>query len=235
MPERALGEDGRLRGDVRARLEVRKRLVVLAAALVTRAHAAHDPFLDEELGRGGLGEDVCARLLRPLAEKATKLGDRDHVVAVVAEVRGHRLQGEGLLRGEQVDRVLLHLPENRPLRLGEVREELLHRGRAHVRPREQMRTRCLALLDHGDRDLAKLLGELGLVLEQLHDLDCAGEPGRAAADDRHADLDPLLFGVGGLADELLRRLERRRILGRGDHLGALLRLYGLGQLRQDLV
>ena len=54
----------------------------------------------------------------------------------------------------------------------------------------------LALLDHRDRDLAELLGQLGLVLEQLQQLDRAGEPGRAAADDRDADLDPLLLGIG---------------------------------------
>ena len=56
----------------------------------------------------------------------------------------------------------------------------------------------------------------GSSLEQLHELDRAGEPGRAAADDRHADLDPVLLGIGGLGDELLRRLDGRRELGRRD-------------------
>ena len=68
----------------------------------------------------------------------------------------------------------------------------------------------LALLDHRHRHLAEALGQLRLVLEQLHDLDRAGEPRRPAADDRHADLDPLLLGIGGLGDELLRRVDRRR-------------------------
>ncbi len=43
----------------------------------------------------------------------------------------------------------------------------------------------------------RLLGQLGLVLEQLHDLDRAGEAGRPTADDRHADLDPSSSGSVG--------------------------------------
>ncbi len=57
----------------------------------------------------------------------------------------------------------------------------------------------------GDRDLAERLGELGLVLEELHHPDRAGEPRRAAADDRDADLDPLVLGIRGRPDELLGR------------------------------
>ena len=74
----------------------------------------------------------------------------------------------------------------------------------------------LALVEDGDRDLAELLGELGLVLEQLHDPDRAGEPGGPAADDRDADLDPLVLGVGDRPDELLGGLYWRRELRRLD-------------------
>ena len=111
VAERALGEHRRLRDHVGAGLEVRERLAVPAAALVAGAHAAHDPVLDQQLGRGGLGQDVDARLLGLLGEEAAELRDRDHVVAVVAEVRRHRLERQRLLRGEQVDGVLLDLPE----------------------------------------------------------------------------------------------------------------------------
>ena len=79
-----------------------------------------------------------------------------------------------------------------------------------------MRARDLALLDHRDRHLAELLGQLRVVLEQLEQPDRAREPGLAAADDRDADLDPLVLGVGRRADELLRRVDRRRELARGD-------------------
>ena len=116
----------------------------------------------------------------------------------------------------------------------------------------------LPLLDHRNRDLAQLLSQLGFVLEQLHQPDRAGEPGRAATDDRDADLDPLLLGIGDRCDELLRRLDRRGnsagstatrcpafssaarviracVMGRPGIIAALLRLDRLGQLRDDLV
>ena len=64
---------------------------------------AHDPVLDQQLRRGGLGEDVDARLLGLLGEEAAQLRDRGDVVAVVAEVGRHRLQRERRLRGEEVD------------------------------------------------------------------------------------------------------------------------------------
>ena len=98
----------------------------------------------------------------------------------------------------------------------------------------------LALLDHRDRDLAELLGQLRLVLEQLHQLVGAGEAGGAAADDRDADLDPLVLGIGRRADHV-GAVERRRELDSGrDCAGssssaALLGLDRLGQLGDDLV
>src|SRR5262249_40562114 len=81
-----------------------------------------------------------------------------------------------------------------------------------------MRSGRLALLDQGDRHLAELLGQLGLVLEQLHEPDRAGEAGRPAADDRHTHLDALLLGIGDPGDELLRRLYgRRKLSGLAGH------------------
>ena len=196
MAERALGEHGGLGDHVGPGLEVGELLAVLAAALVAGADAADDAVLDQQLVRGGLAEDVDAGLLGLLGEEAAELRDRGHVVAVVPEVGRHRLQRQRHLLGEEVDRVLGDLLVDGPVRGIEVGEQLLHRRRLHVRPGEQVRARGLALLDHRDRDLAQLLGQLGLVLQQLHELVRAGEPGGAAADDRHADLDPLLLGIG---------------------------------------
>ena len=76
-----------------------------------------------------------------------------------------------------------------------------------------MRAGDFALLDDGDGDFAELLGQLRLVLEQLHDFVGAGEPGGATADDRDANLDALVLRVGRRADHI-GRLERRRELTR---------------------
>ena len=81
-----------------------------------------------------------------------------------------------------------------------------------------MRPRDAALLDHRDRHLAEALGQLGVVLEQLQQADRAGHARLTAADDRDADLDPLVLGVRRRADELRRRVDRRRELaGGGGH------------------
>ena len=86
----ALGEHRRLRLDVGAGLEVAERLAVLAAALVARAHADDAAVLDDQLRRGGLGEDVGAGLLGLALLEARQRRDRDDLVAVVLEVRRRR-------------------------------------------------------------------------------------------------------------------------------------------------
>ncbi len=60
----------------------------------------------------------------------------------------------------------------------------------------------LGLLDHGDRDLAELLHQLGVVAQELEQAVGGGQAGGAAADDRHADLDQLVLGVESALDEL---------------------------------
>ena len=78
-----------------------------------------------------------------------------------------------------------------------------------------MRAGDAALLDHRHRDLAERLHQLRVVLEQLQQPDRARQPGLAAADDRDADLDPLVRIVRRRADELRRRIDRRRELDWG--------------------
>ena len=75
-----------------------------------------------------------------------------------------------------------------------------------------MRSGDAALLDHGHRHLAEALGQLLVVGEQLQQPDRACQPGLPAADDRDADLDPLVRIVGRRADELVRRVDGRREL-----------------------
>ena len=59
----------------------------------------------------------------------------------------------------------------------------------------------LALLDDGNRNFAELLHQLGLVLEQLEGLDGGGKTGGATADDRYADFNALILGIGGRGDD----------------------------------
>src|SRR5438093_604681 len=77
-------------------------------------------------------------------------------------------------------------------------------------------SRPLPLLEHGDGNVAEPLRRLRLLLEQLPEPDRAREPGRPRADDQDTDLDPLVLGIGRLADRFSPR-ERRRIIRRAAH------------------
>jgi hypothetical protein len=215
---RALGQHGGLADQVRAGFEVAELLALAAAALVAAPHADHVPAVHEQPRRGGLAEDVHAGLLGLLGQPAAELGDRDHVVAVVAEGRGHRLERDRALAvGQQVDGVPVDGAVAGPVVLGQVGEERLHRRRPHHGAREQVRAGALALLDERHRHLAQRLGERLVLGQQLGQPDRTGEARRPAADDHHADLDALLLGVGRLADELLGGVHRRRKLDRRSH------------------
>ena len=72
----------------------------------------------------------------------------------------------------------------------------------------------LGLLDHRDRHLAQALQHLLVVGEQLEQPVRAGQAGGAAADDRHADVDPLVLGVELALDELRGGVDGRRELRR---------------------
>ena len=92
-----------------------------------------------------------------------------------------------------------------------------------------MRARLLALLQDGERHVAELLREVGMLLEQLAEADRAREPGRPGADDEHADLDALVGRIGRLGDELAG-VERRREVGRARHLRALMSSVSFGTI-----
>ena len=62
--------------------------------------------------------------------------------------------------------------------------------------------------------LAEALHQLLVVLEELQEPDRARQPGLSAADDRDADLDALVLGIGDPGDELLGGFYRRRELRR---------------------
>ena len=117
---------------------------LLAAAAVARAHAADDPVLDQQLGRGGLGEDVDARLFGFLGEEAAQFRDRHRVGALFAEVGRRRLQRERFLRGQEVGRVLGDLlVDRRPVGRVQVREQPGQRRGVDVGAGEQVGARRL--------------------------------------------------------------------------------------------
>ena len=111
----ALGQDGRLGGDVGAGLEVAQRLAVLAAALVAGADADDAAAVDQQLRGRGLGEDVGPALLGLLLLVAVERGDRDDLVAVVLERRRRRDAQRALGGGRHVDRLLVDLAEGEAL------------------------------------------------------------------------------------------------------------------------
>ncbi len=196
---RPLGEDRDLGGHVGARLEVRQRLAVAPSSLVAGAHADRPGALHEQLLRGGLREDVGAAGLRLLAHPPRELGQRRDVVPVVTH-RRRRRDPKGRAPGEVVDRLVVDRPvERHVLHAGPVAEEPAQRARVDDSARQRVGADALALLEHGDRDLAEPFRGLRRLLEQLAEPDRAGEPRRACADDQHADVDPLL-----------RRIRRRR-------------------------
>ena len=75
----------------------------------------------------------------------------------------------------------------------------------------------LRLLDHRDRSVPERLEQLWIVSEQLQQPVGGREPRRAAADDRHTNLDQVILGVELALDELVLGCDRRRKLARRCH------------------
>src|SRR5690606_31557706 len=176
--------------------------------------ALDDVVLDQQFVGCGLGEDVGTHFLGLLGEEAGKLRDGGDVVAVVLEVRRHRLERKRQLLGHQVDRVLLHLAVDRPLFARHVGEKLLQCGGTHVGTRHPVGAADLALLDYRDGNLAELLHQLRLLFKKLEGLDGGSETGGTAADDRYADFNALILGIGGRGDDAFGIKGRRIFRGR---------------------
>src|SRR6266542_2796731 len=92
-----------------------------------------------------------------------------------------------------------------------------------------MRPGLLALLEHRNRDLPQPRRQLGALLQQLSEPDRAGKPRRARADHKDADVDPFVRRSGRGGHEL-RRVERRRIVGRLQLLRARTSSVSLGTI-----
>jgi hypothetical protein len=80
----------------------------------------------------------------------------------------------------------------------------------------------LALLDHGDGNLAKLFGQLGAVLEQLEHLDRAGHASWPGTDDGGTYFNALVFRVCRPGDDALGIKRRWKLGGRYGRHGLVL-------------
>ena len=94
-----------------------------------------------------------------------------------------------------------------------IAEEPPKRARVDDGAGEQVRAGLLALLDDRDRHLAEPLGDSGCSSSSWPRRIAQASPAGPAPTIEHADLDPLVAGIGRLGDELARR-ERRREVGR---------------------
>ena len=217
---RALREDGDLRGDVRTGLEVRKRLALLAPALVARPHP-HDPaVVEEQLLAGRLGEDHRAPRLGLIGEEPSELGDRDDPVAVVAH-RRRRRDAQRRALGEEIDGLAVHRAVGRHLLDRDPAANSLRMARGFMTaPERRCEPGCLPFSSTATGTSPSGLADVGMLFEELAEPDGAGQPAGAASDDQDPDLDPLVGRVGRRADRLGAR-ERRRVVGRADaaHLG----------------
>ncbi len=93
-----------------------------------------------------------------------------------------------------------------------------------------MGSRRLALLGHGDRHLAELLGERRVLREELPQAHRGRQAGRPRSHDQDAHVDPLVLGRVR-RDDVVGRDEGRRVVGReGAHRGLARR----GEGRIDL-
>src|SRR5271154_1707493 len=220
VPPAALGENRGVRLDIGARLEVAKRLPLLAATLVTGAHADDASVFDDQLRGGGLGEDVRAGLLGLALLEARERGDRDDLVAVVVLGRRGGDAELGLAVGQDVDRLLRDFAEGKsllaPLLPRHLGEQLLQRPWAHDGARQVVPAAGLGLLDDRDGNFAEALHRLVVIGEQREQAIGAGQPGGAATDDDDAHLDQLVLGIETPLDEFLLRVDRRRIRRRYD-------------------
>ena len=216
---RPLGQHGDLRDDVGAGLEVAELLALAPATPVAGADAADGAVVDEQLRSGGLGQDRRADLLGLVTEPAAELGERHDHVAVVAH-RRRRRNAEGVRARKDVDRLAVNLAEARELvGLRASAEEATEPARVDDRAGQEVGSRLLSLLQHGERHLAEPLGHLRRLLEQLPEADRAREPGGAGAHDRNAYLDPLVGRIGRRPDRLGRG--GRRVVGRAHRHPAL--------------
>jgi hypothetical protein len=204
----ALREHGRAGVHLDARFERRQRLALAAESLGACLDTANRALRHQQPLGIRLGQHHHAQLLGTVGQVAAELGQREDQISLVVERRRRRdPQLESL--GHQVDRLL----GDRPVAAGQRREVLARQqvaegGGIHDRAGQQVGAGDAALVQHRDRRLTQPLGGGRIRLEQLRQPDRAGQPGRAGADERDADVDSLVLVRLRRLDELAH-LDRR--------------------------
>ena len=150
-PAHALAEHGDLGEDVHSRLVVGLGLAVLVDAHVAHADADDAVSFGENLGASEARVDLDARGLAPLGEPLHHVAERDHVVALLLEVREvHGTLDRARLREDVGHGIGADVLGGKALFL-EVRHQLADASRVHHRAREDVIANRLALLDDQHR------------------------------------------------------------------------------------
>ena len=206
-----------------------------------------DAVLDEQLRRRGLGQDVGAGLLGLRCWKRASAETETTSLPWFLNGGGVGMRTLQLAGRQQVDGLLGDLAEGEallaPVLARDVGEQLLQRPGRMTAPDRLWPPQVLAFSMTATGHLAEALHDgSGSSAEQLQQAVGAGEAGGAAADDRDADLDPLVLGVELALDELLAASRPAAGSPPGRRLpfavavpamasAALLGLHGLGELR----
>src|SRR5579871_3711452 len=215
VPLGAFGEHGDLGQDLGPRFEVAERLAARAAPLVAGADADDAAVAHEQLLGRGLREDHGAALLGQPGQPPPDARQRHDEVAAVAHGRRRR-DRDGPPGRQHVDRLARDRAVGRQVREGRVTEKVPQRPRDEHGARQQVRPGLTAFVEDGERRLAQRLCEVGAAVEQLAQPDGARQSCRAAANDEHADLDPIVGGARRRGNERVR-VERRREVRRARH------------------
>ena len=183
---RAFGEHGDFRAQLVAGREVVLGLAVLVDALVFGNHAGDAVFFVEQFPAGELREDVDALLFDQAAEPFHELVERNDVVAVILQRRRRDGKLVRAFLGEVVGGIA---GDGRIERRGflEIGDQFAQRARVHDRAGKLVRADFAGLFEDVDIFGGKLgrFFRSGVLLDQVGEMQRAGKPGRARADDQN--------------------------------------------------
>ena len=224
QPPRPLGDHRHLRGDIGRLAIIGRRLAIAVETGRGGADAAHRVALHQQRVHRKPGEQVDARLLRPLAHPTHDLADGCRVEpGVVHGGRGGNALSAAL--GHEVHRFARDGLAERDVAGVEVGKELVEGARVHHGAGEIVLAQRTRLFQHGDVELAETAARLRVLLRQPGQLDGAGQPGGPCPDDRDIHLDRL--GARRIAaDDLIER--QRTLVSGGDDGGHVGQLLGKG-------